>query len=475
MGGFGTILAIAAPAAAMAFFIKWWFPGRRDGLWPLALSVGYVTGVLAAAALIGFQGKLIGTLSPWALLFFWVAVASAFAVKLERRGDFAVVGLAITKDWRTPAVWVPAVVLVWLLLRFVSLAIEQWSLGLFGWDAFSTWSYRARVWVETGRWVPFVFAEEWLSDRSAGSQALGAAHYPTLVSLVSAWPALVVGGWNEAVANLPWLGLFPAIGAGLYGFARQWGLGATAALIGTWSCLSLPLVGGHVALAGYADLWLALLLGFAFASALLAQRDGDRRYAVLAILLAVAGVFIKAEGLVWLSFFIPMWLVYRFGLKGWLAVVGIVAAAVSVLSLTGGLEFSLPGLGPVAISLDRVVTGRTGMFEFIAQEGVLMPLIVHLFVFDTWHLLVPLLLIALVASVGSLARDDNGLLAERWQQAALVWVLSAVAAFYVLFFWTPAAEWVRLGTSGNRIMLHFVPALVFWLMTLWHSLSRATR
>jgi hypothetical protein len=54
-------------------------------------------------------------------------------------------------------------------------------------------------------------------------------------------------------------------------------------------------------------------------------------------------------------------------------------------------------------------------------------------------------------------------------------VLGAIAAFYVLFFWTPAAEWVRLGTSGNRIMLHFAPALVFWLMTLWHSLSRATR
>jgi hypothetical protein len=320
--------------------------------------------------------------------------------------------------------------------------------------------------------VPFVFPDAWLADRNAGAQALGAAHYPTLVSLLSAWPALIVGRWYEAMANLPWLGLFPALAAGLYGLARQWGLGVATALIGAWALLSLPLVGGQIALAGYADIWLATVLGFAFAAALLAQRSGDRRFLILALVLAVSGVFIKAEGLVWLAFFVPMWLVYQWGLKGWIALAVIVAAAVGLLAATGGLEFAVPGLGPVSLSLDRVATGRTGVFEFVAQEGVLTPLIVHLFVFDTWHLLVPLLLLALAGSIGSLARDDNGLLAERWQQAAFIWVLSAVAAFYLLFFWTPAAEWVRLGTSGNRIMLHFAPALVFWFMTLWHSIER---
>ena len=472
MGGLGAILAILAPAAAAAFFIKWWFPGQRDGLWPLALGVGYATGLLAAAALLGLQGRFVGTLSPWLLLALWVALAAAMAVKLERRGDFSVGELALPTDWRASAVWLPAAVLGLLVVRFLSLAIEQWSLGLFAWDAFSTWSYRARVWVETGRWVPFVFPDTWLADRSAGAQALGAAHYPTLVSLLSAWPALVVGRWHEAMANLPWLGLFPALAAGLYGLARQWGLSVATALIGAWALLSLPLVGGQIALAGYADIWLATVLGFAFAAALLAQRSGDRRFVILAVVLAGTGVFIKAEGLVWLAFFIPMWLVYQWGLKGWIALGVIVAASVGLLAATGGIEFTAPGLGPVALSLDRVATGRTGVFEFVAQEGVLTPLIVHLFVFDTWHLLVPLLLLALVASVGSLARDDNGLLAERWQQAAFIWVLSAVAAFYLLFFWTPAAEWVRLGTSGNRIMLHFAPALVFWLMTLRHSIER---
>jgi hypothetical protein len=479
MGGLGALLAVLAPALAGAFVIKWWFPGQRGGVWPFALGIGYAIGVIAAAGLLGLQGRLFGTLSPWALLVLWVAVAAFMAVRLERRGDFEIEPVILDwrdpEHWRSPTVWLISGLLGLLTLRFTSLAVEQWSQGLFAWDAFSTWSFRARVWVETGQWVPFVFPDAWLADRAGGAYALGAAHYPTLVSLISAWPALVVGQWQEGAANLPWLGLFPAFAAGLYGLARQWGLSAAEALFGAWALVSLPLIGGQNALAGYADLWLALLLGFAFASALLAQRDGDRRYAVLAILLAVAVVFVKAEGLVWLSFFVPMWLVYRFGLKGWLAMVGIGAAAVSVLALMGGLEFSLPGLGPVAISLDRVVTARTGVFEFIAQEGVLTPLIVHLFVFDTWHLLVPVLLLALVASVGSLARDDNGLLAARWQQAALVWVLGAIAAFYVLFFWTPAAEWVRLGTSGNRIMLHFAPALVFWMMTLWHSLSRATR
>ena len=477
MGGLGALLALLAPAAAGAMFIKGWLPGRGAGLWALSVGVGYPLGLLAAAALLGVQGRVFGSLAPWLLLGGWLAAAVVLGVRLERRGDLALGELPwaearVPQAWRSPSVWLPAAILTLLGLRLVSLAIEQWSLGLFAWDAFSTWSYRARVWVEAGQWVPFVFPEAWLADRESGARALGAAHYPTLISLVSAWPALAAGRWHESLANLPWLGLFVALGAGVYGFSRRWGLGVVPALIGPWALLSLPLVGGQIALAGYADIWLATVLGFAFAAALIAQRDGDRRFLLLSVALALTGVFIKAEGLVWLAFFIPMAIVYRWGLKGWIAIGGLAVAVVGLLAVTGGLNFSVPGLGAVSLSLDRVATARTGVFEFVSQEGVLTPLLVHLLVFGSWHLLVPVLALAIAGSVGSLAREDSGLLAERWQQGAFVWVLSAIAAFYLLFFWTPAAEWVRLGTSVNRIMLHFAPALVFWLMTLWHSIER---
>jgi hypothetical protein len=93
---------------------------------------------------------------------------------------------------------------------------------------------------------------------------------------------------------------------------------------------------------------------------------------------------------------------------------------------------------------------------------------VHLFVFDTWHLLMYVVLLAIIWRASLLPRLLTDQSREMvWERAALFWVLTACFAFYILFFWTSASEWVRLGTSVNRIMLHFAVALVFWLQCLW--------
>ena len=159
--------------------------------------------------------------------------------------------------------------------------------------------------------VPFVDAQRWLADVSASVYTLEAWTYPKTVPLLALWPTLAFGAWNETAANLPWIGCVLALGLGFYEQARQWGASALTALIFTWLLLSLPLLNTHVALAGYADLWMAAVFSLAVIAFLQWARDGDRRQGLLAALLALACPLIKHEGAVWLLLFPPMLLAAR--------------------------------------------------------------------------------------------------------------------------------------------------------------------
>lgn len=471
MGVVGAVLAMLLPAFFGALCVKTALRESGPGSWAVAIGYGYLFGFAVVAMGLAAQGAITGSLSPWVLLValgvgsiaLWLRLPVADRESAWPQGD----GLS-TLQALPPLVFL---LLAWCMIRGLSLAYELFDQGLYGWDAWSTWAYRARVWVETGAWITFVSPDVWLAERQVGVATLIAPHYPRWVSLIAAWPSLAVGEWTEWAANLPWLGLWVALGCGIYGQARRWGASVTVAMVTVWLLLSVPLVGSQVALAGYADLWLAAALGFAFMSFLRWARDGDHRQGIAAAVCAVMAIFIKAEGLVWVLFFVPALAALYLGWRGWLTMAAMLVAAGVALHLSGGITLTLPGLGSTELSLDRVSTARTGVFEFISQEGVLQPLLTHLFVFGTWHLLAMGLVAALMISVGSYLREDRGLLAETWQRASFVWVCAATVAFYVLFFWTPAAEWVRLGTSGNRIMLHFTPALIFWCMTLWVRVS----
>lgn len=478
MGAIGALLAVSLPSLLGALLVGRLIAAGRVGRGPLIWGYGYLLGHTLLASALGVQGVWFGTLAPWPMLGL-TALGTLLLLRrpFQSRGwesGLEVLSIARAKEWFFESPVKHGLILflwVWLGLRWISLAIEHGALGVYGFDAFSTWLYRARVWVEAQALVSFVPPEVWLADRSGEALALPAAHYPMLVSLIAAWPALVVGDWIEWTATIPWLGLWVALGLGLYGQARQWGVPALPALIGVWALLAAPLVGSQAAIAGYADLWLAAALGFSFMAFLQWARDRDARQGVLAVLCVVAVLSMKAEGLVWAALFVPAWVAGVLGWRGWLCLGLALAAVLAGLAVTGGVAFTLPGVGLFELSLDRVASPMTGVFEFVAQDNVLRPLLVHLFVFGTWHLLVGVWLATLLVCLISFFRQDRGLLAQPWQRAALVWVLAAMAAFYLLFFWTSAAEWVRLGTSGNRIMLHFAPALVFWSLTIWHSLT----
>ncbi len=456
-------LALLLPWLAMTLWLRlvWGepFPGR----WPLLLGYGYLLGTIGVAGLLWLQGTL-----GWPL-------SSGLPLTVSGLLLVAAVFLLVERPSAAGPAWQPArerlgrwqalacgLILLWVVGRWVGLALEVWWQPLFPWDAWTTWGARAKVWSELQTLVPFVSPSVWLADKTGTLHTIGAWGYPVTISLVATWPTLALGTWNETAANLPWLGVALALGLGFYGQARLWGASPLTAMVSVWLVMSVPLLNTHVALAGYADVWMATAYGLALMAFLQWVRTGDQRQGWLAILLMLICVAIKREGLVWAALFIPALLAAKLGRFSLLMVGGVLLAWGVLLWMLGGLAFEVPGLGVIGLSGDLIQLPLVGEIK-LENHAPWEPVLRHFFLYSNWHLFAYLVVLSLVAASVSLWRNPD----QAWLRAGLVWALSCVAALYFLFFWTDAYLWAVKATSINRLLLHFMPALLFWCMTVW--------
>jgi hypothetical protein len=464
LSSFAVALSFGLPWIAGAAWLRSFWPAPAPGRWPVILGYGYLFGWIGVTLLLrlfGLFGLPLASAPIMAIMIVLTSVA-IYRICEQKRVDIAI---NHHRDFSPRPIWQSVfaiAILVWLSLRFLGLALEVWWQPLFPWDAWTTWMLRARVWADLSELAPFISPGAWLNDTAGRAYAIEAWDYPTTVSLIAAWPALTFGAWNETLANLPWLGCLLALGLGFFGQARRWGATPLTATVFLWLLISLPLLNTHIALAGYADLWLATALGFAFMSFLIWMRDRDLREGVLVILLMLACTQMKVEGLAWAMLFIAAWLGAK--LRGlWLPGLVAVAAGLGVaLFLSGGIAFELPWIGQFSLRPDHLELPHLGRFDFAPAEAW-EPVIRHLFVYDNWHLLFYLLIPAIAwATAHSVRRQTDAPF-----RAGLAWVVAGLLAFYVLFFWTDAAMWAIRATGTNRVLLQFVPAFVFWIMTVW--------
>lgn len=472
--------ALAIPWFAGALWVRVLWRDAPAAVWPLALGYGGLLGLLAATLLLRVQAAL-GLPLDWAgptIALALLALVGGWLVwrRTLRGGEVLPNRCLKAQDQeRAPKAGVKwrqalfVLLLAWLGVRFINLALEVWWRPLYPWDAWTTWAVRPRVWSELGQLAPFVDSQRWLTDATGSVYTLEAWTYPYTVPLLALWPTLAYGAWNETAANLPWLGCALGLGLGFYGQARLWGASALTALVFTWLLLSLPLLDTHVALAGYADLWLATVFGLAAIAFFQWARNGDRRQGLLAVLLALACPLIKLEGAVWLLLFLPAWLVARLG--GWLllALAGIAAALGLGWWLVDGIIFGVPGLGELILKPDLIQVPYLGRFT-LGYRGGWDPVVKNFLILANWHLLGYLALIAAGVAAVTLVRGR----VERWLRAELLFVAVSLVALFVLFFLTDAQRWAEQYTSINRVVLDFVPAFLFWVLTMFEQLSRAS-
>ncbi|MBK5970616.1 MULTISPECIES: hypothetical protein [Thiorhodovibrio] len=439
----------------------------------MLLGYGYVFGLIFTTLLMRFQAAIGLGLGFWFPSLMLGAVTAAGWWMLRRSPGKICSSVAAEVEDSPPIrawQWVAIVLLLLLVVvRLAGLALEVFWLPLFPWDAWTTWTVRAVVWSHAHDLVPFVSPDLWLEQPNSGVYSIRAWEYPVAVSLLASWPSLAVGGWNETVANLPWVGCVVALALAFYGQARLWKASPVTALLFLWLLVSLPMLDTHVALAGYADLWLATALGLAFFALIHWASGGDWRQLLLALLAASACVLLKWEGAVWVFLFLPALAAAQLQRKRLLVLFVLLTVGVMAVFSAGGLSLELPLLGRFTLSPSVIELPLVGRFP-LEPSGSWEPWLEHLIIRNNWHLVPILLVLTLGFAVFLVVRDIGG----SSQRAGLVWVLSAIAAIYVLFFLTSASEWARQGTSLNRILLQFMPAFVFWMMTVWAVLLNET-
>ena len=433
MGNLGLVLALSLSlAAGVATLLP--LLGRGRAPWQTLVGYGFVWGLVATtlvmratfAAKLGLSFPVIGAVLA--------AIATAgVAVWLfgHRTKPFAVAEPAQPNEpehgWRRVA-WIALIAL--MLVRIVGVALEAWWRPLFPWDAWDIWAPKTKIWFETRDLYNLY-----------GHFENG---YPPAINLIQVWANLGLGSWDDAKMNMAWPLLLAALVLGAYGQARKVGASPMAAALVAYLLASVPMLDTHAALAGYADLPLAVTFGLAAIAFFVWVITRDARQLILAVAFAAMAPLFKIPGIIWSLTLVPAILVaFLPRASGWKATRW-VAGAIVIAAAAGAYLYARQRNFSLTLYQAHVAPNPTSGFVFD-----------NYFLLDNYHVLWYLVGAALVL----------------WWREALAKTLrpattlvAAGAGFLVVsFFFTNSADWWGDYGTINRATIHLVPALVFYL------------
>ena len=446
----------------------WWLANAR---WrfcgDIAASIGYgwLVGLLLCAACAQMLGRddtvhALALVAPW---LFGVGILAWIGAALRLRRRVASLPTAdatpgVTSHagvgWR--ALW--WLLLVMIVLRFLVIGDEASLRPIFPWDAWASWAVKPKSWILLGHADAYVPMLDWLREPDAAIRTLASWSYPEWLAWIEVWFASGAGGWNEPLVDLAWCGALAAFAIAAYGYWRGFGLRAWVALALVYVLVSLPLIDAHVALAGYADLWVAVLLGLATLAWSRWLFFRERGQWLLGVMLALCLPAIKLEGAVWLLAFSAVVVLDLLPGRWRWRVAGAVVALVVIGLVFGGFGLPVLGLGWVHIAWGRVEIPTLAPFN-LTWHAVDNAMLASLFTLPNWHLLwyVFPFVVALRWRV---------LLHSHAARVLGLFVLLQLMFLFVLFFFTSAAAWAEDYTSANRLILQIVPTLLVFVAVL---------
>jgi hypothetical protein len=411
-----------------------------------AIGAGWLIGIVGASELADLFARD-ATAHAFAHVWPWLAAigVAAWIVAVARMRTMSM--RAPPRDGARRFVDViAALLLAMIVVRIATIGYEASMRPVFPWDAWSAWATKPKTWFELGHYERYVPMAEWLKYPAEPLRTASAWNYPELLAWTQLWFASAAGAWNEPLVDLAWCGALVAFALAAYGYSRGFGLARWLGIALVYAFVSLPLVDAHVALAGYADLWLAVVLGLAsFARARWLIRR-ERGQAFLAIAAAACLPAIKLEGAVWSLAFAAIVLVDFVPVRRRTMIVGTVSGLIAIIVGTW-----------LVVAGGTIDVPPLGSFEF-AWHGVGDAIATSLFSLPNWHLLWYALPVLLIWR-GS--RFTTDIAARRIGTMLLI----DFGFLFVLFFFTTASAWATDFTSANRLILQLVPS-VFALASL---------
>ena len=435
---------------------------RGHAAWCAALGGGWLLGMLllgwlllALQGLITPQGSVL-QLGPWLL----VAGVLLAAMAWRRTGTTPTVQTrqSVHRLW-----WLLATLLLALLAWRGWLQFDEARLRpLFPWDAWLVWSIKPKTWFLLDQWVPFVEFSQWLGSVAVNTYTDAVPAYPELIGRLQVWFASGAGCWCDPAFTVLWPALWLAMLVGGYGMLRCLGVGFGPTVLAIYALGSLPLLDSHVALAGYSDLWLAVMFGFALLCWLHWQRSRRVGALVIALVFGLSLPALKVEGAVWMLLWLAIVLLgllpRRWRRGGWLAGLALIGL-LGLGLLFGGLGVPVPGLGWVQVDANQLKVTDLSTLT-LGWHSVTGAVLQSLFTVPNWHLLFYLAPL-LIAWRWRVLRHQTGL------GLFALCLLGGVAFLFVLFFLTGAGAWASDYSSINRLVMQMVPALVFLLALLF--------
>ncbi len=423
---------------------------------PRTLGYGFFLGNFICAVTVYLVYSISGQLSFVAIAAVQLFLSCVLLLLLWEKQAYKKLAFRIEwPDFREGSKGWVVILLVLMTIHIFFAAYDAFNRPLLPWDAWTTWTFRSRIWFLNQELSPFVGADSWLGSMQVGTYTLRAHAYPLVVSLIQLWPVLALDQWNDMAATFPGLLAGMALLLALYGQIRSLGCPPLPALIGGYLLISIPLLDAHLALPGYADVWLSGFAGLGFVALLHWSQSRSRTQLLTGLLFLGLGLFIKREGSLWLMMGLLFILlqsvswkyVFALGLAMLLAVFSDHALLdipwLGQLGYTSG-AFYLPGLGAITLQ----------------PQNVSLAVINNLFVNDSWHLLFFYLftLLFLLLSAGKKPRQSL---------ISFLVLLSMVIA--TVFFLSSKGEWLRDSTAFGRLLLQVLPALVFVLIIYWQA------
>lgn len=355
------------------------------------------------------------------------------------------------------------ILLACVVLHLSLAAIEILSRPVYPWDAWLVWIYRAKAWFYTGGVYELASRADWLAGSTAIPYTIDAHKYPTFASIIPFWAALSLGEWSETLVNTPVLCCGVALGLGLYGQCREYGIQPLLALAATYCLLSIPLIGTHLSLAGYADIWLAGFTGLGFAALIPGLASKNKVQTLLGLGMIALGIGVKNEGLVWFYLALAMLLLNSIRTRVVLAMLAGTILLGFAASWSGLTYLELPMTGGIGVLNDKVHIPFVGSYQ-IQAHNVLQSYWNSLFTLGSWHLLWTLLLLV-AGSLLFLRRIPVS-------RTITIFLILFLASQAFIFGLTEQGRWATSYTAINRLPMHFAPALVLCLFICLHNLFK---
>ncbi len=445
--------AMALIAGAMVVLALTRYPLRAAPA-GFAMGLGYLLGI-ALAGLGVWLGAALGleqpTLAAATVLTLTTGVAGAFYLRGPRHPLPPAAGVP-----RAGVAWATWGLLLTLLAVNAALLIaEAQARPVYGWDAWSAWLVKAKVWAHLGPGVEFVGLNQWLAAPPGSVYTNAAWHYPELLPHVQLWTVGWVGGWDERLALLPWGLLYPALLVATYCGLRLLGTAALAAMVVTYLVGAIPILGIQIALAGYADVWVAAELTLFAVCGLMFLERGQRGMLVAALGLLAMAAATKLEGLVWALLGLAVLGLSVLSARNRRRVLIGVGALAALWLLAGGIDVTLPGGRQVVITPERIELPYLGGFA-LSFSNRLDAFARAFLVLPNWHFVWYLLLPCGLWLAFTARRERAG-------QGLAAYLVLGLAFLFGLFFLTPAGLWAESMTASNRVALQFAPGAVVWI------------